>query len=376
MAYDPAGSSVVAFQSNPSVLQTLTGLMSTNASVITVGSSGVANQSVSGTIGASIIGAPPANIFVGGAVATTSNPLPVSPPLSGFLPVNLNTSTNASVITVGSPVANQSVSGTVNTLPIGTIITSVVSTVPSSVLVGASIFGQLPAGTAMLGSVVAYQGAVWNVAGSVAAFQAGTRSTSISGQITVVSSVAGGIFPISGSVAAVMTAWQNPSIVGTYSEDAAHTSADRGLFTLGVRNDTVSSFVGANSEYTPYATDSAGRTLVKPFAAGEASVIAHTSLVSSGTTASVQVFGAAGAGLKNYMTDFFISNTGAATTLVIFGDGDGSILGRTIAPTGGGSNGNGLNTPIVNVRANTPINIQLGSSSSVVYLSAFGYRAP
>lgn len=98
------------------------------------------------------------------------------------------------------------VSGSVAAVQIGTRVTSIVSITPSSVLVGASIFGQLPAGTAVLGSVAALQGTnPWNVAGSVAAFQAGTQITSVSGNVTVVSSIAGGIFPVSGSVAAVVT---------------------------------------------------------------------------------------------------------------------------------------------------------------------------
>ena len=115
--------------------------------------------------------------------------------------------------------------------------------------------------------------------------------------------------------------------------------------------------------------------MTKPFAPGESSVIAHNSVVSAGAAASVQLFVAAGAGLKNYLTDFNIANTGATTTLIIFGDGDGSVLGRTIAPTAGGSNHHFI-TPIVNIRPNTPINLQLGSSSSVVYATVSGYQAP
>jgi len=417
MAYIPSSGSVVAFQSNPSVLQATVGLNSTNASVITVGSP-VANQSVSGTVQTDVRGSV-ATVIIGGSILTTTG--------------------NSSVQVLNFP-ANQSVSGTV---------TANQGTTPW--IIG-SVYGN------MSGSVVAFQGTTeWtvkssisggifpisgsvaatvtntnlNVGGSVVAFQSGTRTTSLVSTVpssvivgasafgtfpvtqattewTVKSSVSGGLFPISGSVAATITntnvnisgsvaafnistnasfigvskdssiiaILSAPSIVGTYAEDAAHTSADKGIFTLAVRNDAVASFVGANLEYAPTAVDSAGRTLIKPFAAGESSLIAHTSLVSAGTTASVQLFAAAGAGLKNYVTDFFVSNTGATTTLVIFGDGDGSVLGRTIAPTGGGSNAPGLSTPLVNVRANTPFNVQLGSSSSVVYLTVLGYKAP
>lgn len=48
--------------------------------------------------------------------------------------------------------------GTWNNTQAGLVHTSLVSTVPSSVIVGASIFGQLPAGTAPLGSVATLQG--------------------------------------------------------------------------------------------------------------------------------------------------------------------------------------------------------------------------
>lgn len=142
MAYQPQSGSVVAFQGNPSVLQVL----ATVTNPVNI-------SSVSGTVGASVIGTVP--------VTQVTTPWNVAGSVAAFL-----NSTNASVITVGSPVANQSVSGTVGasvigTVPVtqsGTVITSLVSTAPSSVLVGASIFGQLPGGTAVLGSVATLQG--------------------------------------------------------------------------------------------------------------------------------------------------------------------------------------------------------------------------
>lgn len=455
MAFIPQSGSVVSFQSNSSVLQTLTGLMSTNASVITVGTT---NQSVSGTIQADIRGSV-ATVIIGGSIAASFTP-PANQSVSGTVQVEL-LSTSASVITVGSPVANQSVSGTVNvgnfpttqnvsgsvvafqgtspwvvsqngsiaavivsgsiatttgnssvqvlnfpanqsvsgtvgTTQQGTWISSIVNTVPSSVLVGASIFGQLPAGTAMMGSVVAYQGAVWNTAGSVVAIQSGTWSTSVMTNVITSIATAGqvmgsvavlqgtALWNISGSVAArlttstnssVIVVWPAPSIVGTYQEDAAHTTADRGLFTLAVRNDTVASFAGANREYSAFATDSAGRTINKPFAAGEASIMISTSLVSAGTTASVAVFPAPGAGLRNYITDFNISNTSATTTIVRFGDRDRSVLAQTIAPGGGGSN-HSYTTPVTSPTANLATGVEILTSASVVYVTVSGFKAP
>lgn len=170
MAYIPETGSVVAFQSDPTKLLThasVSGMVGVNVisgSVIGIqqGSVGAviiggsilttapANQSVSGTVGASTVGHVPV-VIVGGSVLTSSTP-------------------------------NQSVSGTVQVEPIGTIITSIVNIVPSSVIVGASIFGLAP---------VNITNANVPIAGSVAAFQAGTQITSLVS--TVPSSVIVGI---------------------------------------------------------------------------------------------------------------------------------------------------------------------------------------
>lgn len=441
MAFIPSSGSVVAFQSNPSVLQVLATIANPSA--------GVANQSVSGTVGASIIGLPPVNVVGTPSISGTvliGNTVDVS----GSVVARLQ-STNASVITVGSPVANQSVSGTVlvgnqvtvvssiaggifpisgsvaafitnTTVPIsgsvvaaqiGTRITSVVSTVPSSVLVGASIFGQLPAGTAVLGSVATLQGTnPWNVAGSVAAFQAGTIITSvvstvpssvlvgasIFGQLpagtaplgsvatlqgtnpwitnfqnsSIIAINAGSVLTIPGNTS-VITVLQGASIVGTYAEDAAHATADKGIFVLGVRNDAVASFAGSNLEYTGNAVDSAGRTLTKPFAPEESRMEGYNSVVSTSVTTLVA---AAGTGLKTYITDIVLVNTGAATTLVTFRSGGGaSVLGYGIAPTGGGSNMIGFATPMMTL-ANQTFDMQATTATSVLYATVKGFKAP
>src|ERR1051326_4906809 len=130
MAYVPQSGSVVSYQNQPSSLLS----------------------------GASIFGQLPAGTAPLGSVAA----------LQGTNPwiTNINHSV-ATVIIGGSiaasftPPANQSVSGRVETTPVGTIITSLVSTVPSSVIVGASVFGNVGiSGTPNVntaGSVVAFQ---------------------------------------------------------------------------------------------------------------------------------------------------------------------------------------------------------------------------
>ena len=47
--------------------------------------------------------------------------------------------------------------------------------------------------------------------------------------------------------------------VTQYNEDSAHTTGDKGMQILGVRNDSATALSGTNGDYTPMATDSAGR---------------------------------------------------------------------------------------------------------------------
>lgn len=54
------------------------------------------------------------------------------------------------------------------------------------------------------------------------------------------------------------------NIEGDYAEDDAHVSGDRGIFTLGVRNDNqVTSLTSADGDYSGYAVDAKGTQYVK-----------------------------------------------------------------------------------------------------------------
>lgn len=171
---------------------------------------------------------------------------------------------------------------------------------------------------------------------------------------------------VSGTVSAQQTGtWissvisSNPSslLTGTYAQ----------------RNDAVASFLGGDKTWNPVATDSAGRTLNKPFAAEESRVEGYISLTSTSVTTLVA---AAGAGLRNYITDIWLANTGAAATLVTFSSGGGnSILGYTIVPAGSGSNLQGLQTPIRTL-ANETFGIQPATATSTLYATVKGFKAP
>lgn len=304
-----------------------------------------ANQSVSGTVDANILNT---NLNVSGSVAsfprgtiitslvsTVPSSVIVGASIFGLAPVNV-TNTNLNV------------SGSVASYPLGTIVTSLVSTVPSSVIVGASIFGLAPVNVTNTNI---------NVSGSVAAL--------------LVSSVYGNI---SGSVAAFQGGTWATSMVGApvFAEDAGHTTADKGIFVLGVRNDQSSSLVSADLDYAANALDSTGRTIIKPFVTSDHSSIINFS--GSVTSTSVTLIAASTTGLKSYVTDFWVTNTGSVATLVTWKDGSTSILGQTIAPAGGGSNAPGIAVPMVTKAATQDLTFQAGTATSILYIQVHGYK--
>lgn len=217
---------------------------------------------------------------------------------------------------------------------------------------GASIIGQLPGGTATLGSITAIQGTNPYI-----------MTGSIQGTVSVLGTV-----PVTQST----NPWIIGSIVGTYAEDAAHATTNSGLFTLGVRNDAVSSMTSAESDYSPIAVDAQGRTVISHFAGPQACIISYVGSIVSG---SVQLIQASVIGSRSYITDFWLSNTGATTTLFTFQGGDTSIVGQFIVPTGGGNNGQGIHIPL-RTTLSQDLAFKVSPSSSVIYVTAKGYQAP
>lgn len=158
------------------------------------------------------------------------------------------------------------------------------------------------------------------------------------------------------------------------AEDGGHTTGDVGVMTLGVRNDALAAISGSDLDYTPPATDSAGRSIVIPFAPAAARAVGTATTTGTGDTSLVAASG--DAGLRTYITDIIVANTGSATSLITFKDGNGgSTLGYTIAPAGGGSNLIHLATPI-RTTANTAFYFAAATSSTTIYLTALGYKAP
>lgn len=143
-------------------------------------------------------------------------------------------------------------------------------------------------------------------------------------------------------------------------------------FNYATRNDTIASFLGIDLTQRPLISDSAGRVIIKPYAASEALVQGVGSTVN---IAKASLLGLSGAGLRNYITDVLVANTGSVATLISFSDSDGSVIGRTIGPATSGSNIR-LGTPMRTGSLNSQVEFTAQTATSVLHVTAFGYKAP
>ena len=310
MSYIPSSSSVVAFQGNPSVLQVLATV--TNP------------QSVSGTVGASIIGLPPVNVVgtpsISGAVTVVGNPS-----ISGTVDIG---------IIPGSVIAFKGgdwaiTNSSVVSISVGSIIT--VNQGSSIIAINSGSVIAVPSGSVIslnIGSVITV-----NKDSSVLAVPVGSTITVFQNSSLIAVNAGSVIAVPMGSTIAVL---QSPSIVGTYAEDAGHTQSDKGLFVLGVRNDTLSSITSADLDYSPIAVGPSGETIVAN--APLTKRVSGTADLRVVLGASVTAIAAQGASIFTYISGVQVVNLSSASVLVTLGGGLGSTLGYTIAPGGGGSN--------------------------------------
>lgn len=205
MAYVPQTGSTVAFQGT--VPWSVLGAVTTTGSVISVNQGSIAAYIIGGSVAAMVT--PPANQSVSGVVgASILGTVPVTQVTSPWI---ITGSVQASV----TPAANQSVSGTVGASIIGAVPVRVEASIAAVIIggsiaasftppanqsvsgtVGASIIGSVP----VTGSIAALQGTnPWVVTGSVQAVQVGTQITSILSQTTGTSST----YAVKSSVTAV-----------------------------------------------------------------------------------------------------------------------------------------------------------------------------
>lgn len=300
--------------------ETISGISYQQVEIYGQGGSSVLGINPDGSLRASIIGVPTVNINAGSIVAIASG--------------------------------NQSVSGTL----------------------GASIIGQLPAGTAPLGSVAVLQGTnpwVTVVPGSVISLSTGSVITVNVGSVITVNQNSSILAVPVGSV--ITTFSQVPSIVGTYAEDAASASGDKGFLVMGARNDTLSSVTSADGDYSSHVVGPAGELISAnaPFTKwvqGTGSMLTGTPL----NGGSVAIIAAQGSSIFTYITAIQVANPSANNVWVRFDGGTSSIVGFTMAPANGGSNFVIPNAWKTN--ANSAFTASVSGSASV-YITATGFIA-
>lgn len=189
---------------------------------------------------------------------------------------------------------------------------------------------------------------------------------------------------ISGSVAVRLLAssvsalqgtepWVIQSIVGTFAEDAAHTTADKGVFSLNVRNDTMSSVTSADGDYSALSTGPVGEAIVAnspitKWVSGRTSVMLGTS---------VQVLAAPGTSIFTYITGINVINESPNAARVTITQGLGavpaSMVTWLIAPGGGGSNSTYPNP--LRILDNLGVSASINSAVASVYVTITGFTA-
>lgn len=245
-------------------------------------------------------------------------------------------------------------------------ITSVVNTVPSSVLVGASIIGSPPVSvTPNIGPVA-----------SMMADNITNPSATIVYNIPMGQNGLGNAEKVK-----VVTGTFNSNSTGIWAgglvgqrDDTAPTNITEGNFGV-VR---ISSLRSLYSELRDSAGNERGLNITSENAArvtiqnqvpdGATAFRFTTSVVST----SVTLIAASVSGQRSHITDFWVANSGASNTVVTWRDGSTSILGYTIAPTGSGSNSPGINTTL-QTAPSQDLAFQVSPASSIVYVTVNGY---
>jgi len=400
--------SVIATQIAGSVMN-----VNISGSVATVGTV-AANQSVSGTVGASIIGLP--FFGVAGSVAAVGSITALqgtSPWLitgsvatrmltgvaSTFLQAGVNAIGSVAVLQGTNPwlIGNSSVQLVPGSQAIGSVATLQgtnpwIVNVPTPSYIAYQLAGsvmatgvtvttgpssvQLLQGVAAIGSVAVLQGTnPWvtnivqgsssvylqagvNAIGSVATLQ-GTSPWLITG--SVMNTMTRGVASVELMSTSASIMVNTPA---TFAANSAWSQNKSVMATGGLRNDTLASITAADNTYSPFAVGPSGETIV-----ANSPITKWLNVTTSVMTGpSIAGFVAPGASIFNYVSGVQVTNPGTVAAHVAFYEGLGgvpaSILFYAMAPAGGGSNMVFPN-PIKTALANKAINASVSAHASV-----------
>ena len=152
-------------------------------------------------------------------------------------------------------------------------------------------------------------------------------------------------------------------------EDAVAASGDAGVFILGVRAPvTPAAQTNAAGDYSAFAVDSEGKTIISGSSAAPEST--KQVRVDFTATTDLALFPSAGAGLRTYITDLTVENTGAAAARFLLRDGTTTIWSAIVPATS--TLCKVWETPL-RMSVATVVNGQLGATGTVT-VSACGYN--
>lgn len=144
------------------------------------------------------------------------------------------------------------------------------------------------------------------------------------------------------------------------AEDAVHASGDVGVPSLGVRQPATPAIpTSAAGDYSYVLVDSEGKQLPSGQGAPETAFQSYTNLTA---VTNVALRAAGAAGIRNYLKDIVLDNTGAAAARVIIQDGTTTIFSATVPAS---STLTHTFTQPVRGTAATALNAQLGAAGTV-----------
>lgn len=163
----------------------------------------------------------------------------------------------------------------------------------------------------------------------------------------------------------------NQPVVGAAAHDAAISGAP---VRIGMRAASSTVAAVASGDAVDAVADLNGRQVVAPHTIPENSIVGCTAAITD--TSGTQLFAAAGAGIRNFLTSLLITNSHASvSTLVEVRDGTTTVIWRGYALAAGG--GFAVTFPVpLRGTANTAMNVYCITTGSNVYASGAGYTAP
>ncbi|MGE0116814.1 MAG: hypothetical protein AB7S71_14840 [Dongiaceae bacterium] len=177
----------------------------------------------------------------------------------------------------------------------------------------------------------------------------GGGSLTIDGTVEVAAGPAGAnALQIQGTAAHDAAAGQNPMQIGAEARSSERSAV-------------------ANADVARLVADLAGKLITRPHCNPENQISGASSTTSTGDTS---VIAAQGAGIRIYVTSLSIANSSANNPVIEIKSAS-TVIWRTIAPAGGGSNV--TFDPPLRLAANEALNMASLAASTTVYFSANGY---